>query len=201
VTRSKSSWAPSPALLVSVIALVLALAGSAIALPGKGSVDKNDLAKGAVTKKAIKKGAVTAKAIKANAVTTPAIADGSVTTGKIADGAVTEAKVLDAVLPRAFAYVNASQEIVAENSSGVGSATATLDDSFVCFSGLPFTPKNVQVTPARGGGSLEVRGVNVFQPGDNTFCDGAEQASVQFFVSDTGAVDNAPPGFYVTFFD
>ena len=74
---------PSPALLVAVIALVAALAGSAVALPGKNKVDKNDIKKGAVTKKAIKKGAVTKKALKS----------GAVTEGKLADAAVTAAKI------------------------------------------------------------------------------------------------------------
>jgi hypothetical protein len=55
---------PSPALLVAVIALVAALAGTATALPGKKTIDKNDFKKGAVTKKAIKAGAVTTKAVK-----------------------------------------------------------------------------------------------------------------------------------------
>ncbi len=93
MTSSKSNRIPSPGLLVGVIALVLALAGSAVALPGKGSVDKNDLAKGAVTKKAIKKGAVTKKALAANAVATSALADGAVTTPKLASGAVEGGKI------------------------------------------------------------------------------------------------------------
>ena len=75
---------PSPALLVAVIALVAALAGSAVALPGKNKVDKNDIKKGAITKKAIKKGAVTKKAIKKGAVTEVALGDASVTAAKIA---------------------------------------------------------------------------------------------------------------------
>ena len=74
---------PSPALLVAVIALVAALAGSAVALPGKNQVDKNDIKKGAVTKKALKKGAVTKKAIKAGAVTEAKLGDGAVTAAKI----------------------------------------------------------------------------------------------------------------------
>lgn len=39
---------PSPALVVSMIALGVALAGTAGALPGKNSVRSNDIAKGAV---------------------------------------------------------------------------------------------------------------------------------------------------------
>lgn len=45
---------PSPALLVSVIALVLAMAGSAVALPGKDTVGASDIKKGAVRSKQIK---------------------------------------------------------------------------------------------------------------------------------------------------
>ncbi len=44
---------PSPAMIVASIALVAAVAGSAVAFPGKNKVDKNDIQKGAVTKKAL----------------------------------------------------------------------------------------------------------------------------------------------------
>jgi hypothetical protein len=49
---------PSPGLLVAVIALVVALAGSAIALPGNNSVKSNDIAKGGVKGTDIATGAV-----------------------------------------------------------------------------------------------------------------------------------------------
>jgi hypothetical protein len=55
----KSVRRPSPALIVAIVALVAALAGSAIALPGKNSVKKNDIAKNAVVSKAIKNDKVT----------------------------------------------------------------------------------------------------------------------------------------------
>jgi hypothetical protein len=89
----KSTHRPSAGLIVACIALVFAIAGSAVALPGKNTVDKNDIKKGAVTKRALKKGAVTAKALKNGAVTSEKIAEGAVTGGKIADGAVGGAKV------------------------------------------------------------------------------------------------------------
>lgn len=49
---------PSPALLVGLIALVAALSGSAVALPGKNKVDKNDIRRNAVGEKQIRAGAV-----------------------------------------------------------------------------------------------------------------------------------------------
>lgn len=90
------------------MALVAALAGSAVALPGKNKVDKNDIKKGAVTKKAFKKGAVNSKAIGDGQVGAVDIAagvippipnvtppDGSINTAKLADGAVNSAKLAD----------------------------------------------------------------------------------------------------------
>jgi hypothetical protein len=88
---------PSPALLVAVIALVAALAGTATALPGKNKVDKNDIKKGAVKSKAIKKNAVKAKHV----------ADGAVGTAEIADGSVAEADVAE---PEARHLVGAAGE-------------------------------------------------------------------------------------------
>ena len=66
---------PSAALIVAMVALVAALAGSAVALPGKNAVDKNDIKKNAVKSKAIKNGQV--KAVD--------IADGSVGATELTD--------------------------------------------------------------------------------------------------------------------
>jgi hypothetical protein len=68
---------PSPALVLSFIALLVALGGTAIALPGKKSIDKNDL--------------------KFNVVKTKNIKNGVVTTAKLGGEAVTAAKTADSV--------------------------------------------------------------------------------------------------------
>lgn len=191
---------PSAATVISIVALVFAMVGTAVALPGKGTVDKNDLAKGSVTKKAIKKNAVTGKAIKNGAITDAKIADGAVGTAKIADEAVTDAKV-DGVVPAGFAFINFQDEIVQEQSSGIGGMTLTVEGTFVCISGLPYTPRNIQVTVARTGGGQSNAFPNAFVPGvdANTFCTGPEQASLQF-INDGGTALGNPPPFYVTFF-
>jgi hypothetical protein len=54
---------PSPSLLLSIAAVLIALGGQAGALPGKKSVKKGDIAKGAVTSRAIASGAVGARAL------------------------------------------------------------------------------------------------------------------------------------------
>jgi hypothetical protein len=69
VRKDSRGWLPSPALLVSMVALVLALGGTAIALPGKGTVKTNDIARAAVTGKKIAKAAVKTGKIKNNQVT------------------------------------------------------------------------------------------------------------------------------------
>jgi hypothetical protein len=80
---------PSAALVVAMVALFAALAGGAFALPGGGTVDRNDLKRGAVTKKALKKGAVTKRALKRGAVTEKALKDAVVTAAKLGPEAVT----------------------------------------------------------------------------------------------------------------
>ena len=55
---SKSTRRPSPALIVAIVALVAALAGSAIALPGKNTVQSNDIKKNAIKSKHVKKDAL-----------------------------------------------------------------------------------------------------------------------------------------------
>jgi len=72
------------------VALVLALTGSALALPGRNSVDAGDIKKNAVRAKHIKKNAVRAAEIKSGAVGADEIADGSVGAAEIAEGSVTE---------------------------------------------------------------------------------------------------------------
>lgn len=131
---SFKSLRPTPALIVALAALVMAMSGAAIALPGRGSVDAGDLAKGSVTQKAIAKGAIGSKqiigkSIKGNrikdggvaekqlkdaAVTEAKIADGAVTAGKIADGAVTAAKVGDGTL----STKNLSDDAIVSSDAG-----------------------------------------------------------------------------------
>jgi hypothetical protein len=49
---------PSPALIVGMVALIAAVSGTALALPGKNSVKSNDIAAGAVKGKDIASGAI-----------------------------------------------------------------------------------------------------------------------------------------------
>ncbi|HZO07081.1 MAG TPA: hypothetical protein VFB52_11900, partial [Solirubrobacterales bacterium] len=84
---------------IAYVALFVALSGTAIALPGKNKVKKNDIARGAVVGKAIaadavkiakiRDGAVIASKLGPGAVTTPALLDNAVTAPKLAPDSVT----------------------------------------------------------------------------------------------------------------
>lgn len=92
---------PSPALIVAVTALVVAMSGAAIALPGRGSVDSGDLAKGSVKQKAIAKGAVGSKQIIGKSIKGNRLKDGAIRFKQLDDAAVTEAKIADGVISTA----------------------------------------------------------------------------------------------------
>jgi hypothetical protein len=84
---------PSPALIVAILALVVAMAGTASAVPGL--VSGKQIKKNAVTSKKIKNGEVKNKDLGVNAVNSSRILDGQVTTGDLADQAVTTGKLAD----------------------------------------------------------------------------------------------------------
>ena len=73
---------------IAYVALFIVLGGTAVALPGKGSVTSNDIAKKAVKSKSIAKKAVKSKNIANQAVKSKKLADGAVEAAKIAGGAV-----------------------------------------------------------------------------------------------------------------
>lgn len=65
--------------MIAYTALFGALGGTAVALPGRNTVDSNDLRNGAVTTRALRNGAVTTEKLGANSVTSASIGLNSVT--------------------------------------------------------------------------------------------------------------------------
>jgi hypothetical protein len=88
---SKSTRRPSPALIVAITALVAALSGTAIALPGKNSVKSNDIQKNAVGSSDIKNNKVKGADVKESSL-------GQVPSAANADRAGSSASV-DTVIP------------------------------------------------------------------------------------------------------
>src|SRR5690349_284086 len=75
----------SPSLVISLLALFVALGGTAWAVSG-GRVGANQIKANAVTTKKLKKGAVTTDKLAAGAVTGEKIANGTITGAKIVTG-------------------------------------------------------------------------------------------------------------------
>lgn len=108
---------PSPAAVIAVVALVFALSGVAVALPGKNSVVSKD----------IKKNAVTAAKIKNGAVTEPKLGDGAVGTSKLGSDAVTGAKVNEATLGKVPSAETATKAVTADAATKATTADNALE--------------------------------------------------------------------------
>jgi hypothetical protein len=102
---------PSPAMGVAFLALVLAVSGTAVALPGKNLITSDDIKRGAVKNPDIGRGAVSSTKLRNGAVTNPKVGNGAVSTAKLRNDAVTGEKVNEATLgqvPSATSAANAN---------------------------------------------------------------------------------------------
>jgi hypothetical protein len=125
---------PSPALVVSGLALILALAGTSYAaftLP-KSSVGTKQLKNGAVTATKLHTGAVTAKKLHAGAVTSATISNGAVTGSKLNLSGVTVPAASHA--NTADSATNAGHATTADSATNAGHATTA--DSAANATGL-----------------------------------------------------------------
>jgi hypothetical protein len=173
----------SPASLLALVALVFALAGTAVALPGKNKVDANDIKKNAVKSKAIKKGAIKEPKIASGAVTTPKLADGAVNSAKIADGSVAAADLVPGV--------EGARGYGALTNSGVeASKNATITDVGV---------GEYCIDPTAGSGINPAQATMVVGPYDQ---DNSQTGTQISYVELEDVQDsNCPNGFYVQTFE
>ena len=91
---------PSPALVVAMVALLAAMSGAAVALPGKSTVNSGDIKDGGVKAKDIKNDAVRSKHIKAKSVKGSDVQDDALKGKQILEDkleAVPEAKTVQTV--------------------------------------------------------------------------------------------------------
>jgi hypothetical protein len=179
---------PSPALIVALLALVVAVVGEAGAAQtkttvivrkgqiAKGAVTAKSLAKGAVHPKALAGGVVTAAAIRPGAVGPPALAPDAVTSGALAPGSVYGGALGEVTLHSA-AIVDA--DVVAENGTWTPSAAA----SALCGSGERVLSGGVTFTD---GGNSEV-GIVISQP----FINGPNSGWVGAITSNAGGTAKA----------
>ncbi|HEY0280958.1 MAG TPA: hypothetical protein VGC32_22060 [Solirubrobacterales bacterium] len=87
------AWRPNTGTVLGLIAIAIAVVGTANAAPSKVVIRKGDIAPGAVTAKSIARGAVTAAKLRKGSVTAPKIVEGAVTSQALAGGSVTSAAI------------------------------------------------------------------------------------------------------------
>ncbi len=105
-------------LIVALIALVLAVSGAALGLPGKGSVDSGDIKRNAVKAKHIKNGHVRAAEIAAAAVANAELGADAVTSDRVLDDTLSGNDIDESSLGQVPSSASAS------NASSLGSVPA-----------------------------------------------------------------------------
>lgn len=89
---------PSPAMAVAFVALLAALSGTAVALPGKNTVDSGDLKKNAVKNADIAKNAVNGKKVKNSSLASGDVKNESLTGGDVKNESLTGSDINESTL-------------------------------------------------------------------------------------------------------
>jgi hypothetical protein len=129
---------PSPSMIVAFIALCVALAGTATALPGRARVKKDDIARAAVRATHIKSRAVQSKHIKSRAVTRSKIARRAVGSSEVGQDALTGDNIVESSLGTVANASNAANATNASNAATVNGRTVQ-KMSFLVGGGTPAT--------------------------------------------------------------
>jgi hypothetical protein len=185
---------PSPAMIVALLALCLAVGGTAFAAVKLG--------KNAVKTKNIKNGAVTEAKIAGNAVTEGKIAGGAVTEGKIANGAVTGAKIAGGAVGSAQLSGTAktiwvetelgSTTNIKNQSGGISLHAGPATGETVVDFGTDVTNRAISVTPNLNLGAVTVEYGRCTDVGCGpTFTDNPDAVEVFTFATDTGNLVNS----------
>jgi hypothetical protein len=127
---------PSPSMVVAFIALCVALAGTATALPGRARVKKDDIARAAVRSIHIKSRAIQSKHIKSRAVTRSKIAKRAVGSSEVGQDSLNGTNIVESSLAT---VPNAS------NATNAGKVNGRSVEKFSFVSGSGAQPTNVLV--------------------------------------------------------
>jgi hypothetical protein len=188
---------PSPAMGVAFLALVLAVSGTAVALPGRNLITSDD----------IKKGAVKNVDIGRSAVSSTKIRNGAVGTAKLGNNAVTGAKVNESSLgpvPLATTANTAGSLSTlppGQSQSGFFSAGGA-NDSATGYIGAGITYRQPLATPIANANIIDTQGA-----ASVPHCPGVGQADPGYLClynrifSGVGAgygYSDSPPGYFST---
>jgi hypothetical protein len=194
-------------MVVALVALIAATGGSAVALPGSSSVDRNDLKKNSVRSKAIKNGQVKGADIARDAITGAKVADGAIGGAEIADGAVGASKIADGSVGGAEiadGTVGASELAPTEpyhtvSAPGEPQFSNGGEGDCVWKNGLENAPGTAPAGFAKDAlGRVRLRGVLTATngPGGDGVCDSSQEGEAE-----DGLVFVLPPGYRPGFFD
>lgn len=115
---------PSPATVISIVALFVAISGTAIALPGKNTVNSGDIINRQVKNQDLQGDAVASGKIENGQVRKVDLRDTAVDSAKVEDESLTGADINDAALPTSGAAQNAA--VVALSNSGTDVVTGQI---------------------------------------------------------------------------
>jgi hypothetical protein len=156
---------PSPAMVVAFVALLAALSGTAVALPGKNTVDSGDIKKANVKKSDIAKNAVISGKVKDGSLLAKDFKAGELPAGPQGTPGAPGAKgdkgdPGDAGTAVAYATVAATGTVDLGRSKNITQANVDVDTEtgVYCFTNLEFTPRSAMVAaqPVFNGGDQDV---------------------------------------------
>jgi hypothetical protein len=166
---------PSPAMVVAFIALGVALAGTANALPGKNRVRKDDIARAAVRTKHIYKNAVRTKHIRARNVTRSKISRRAINSELVGQDALTGENIVESSLS------------TVPNASKVNSRSVE-KISFVAAAGTGGTQvlnlNGLTVAAACGGGAALSVTATTTVSGSWIHAGGTDDVAAKYYVAD-----------------
>jgi hypothetical protein len=179
--------------VVSVIALFVALGGTAVATLDRNSVGTLQLKRNAVTTGKIRSNAVTTGKIRRNAVTTGKIRNGAVTGPKIrlaTVGKVPLAELADTAAPLAFARVAFPGTIDPAYAKRIAQTNLSHPtDGIYCFD-LPYPVRTGQVSMEGDVEPDDLASIEVLGPNETATlsgCAGGADVEVRTFDTETGA--------------
>jgi hypothetical protein len=205
---------------VAFIALLAALSGTAVALPGTNSVDSGDIKNKQVKGKDLANNSVTGKKVKNGAIKSADVGNDSLTgtdvnestLGKVpsaanADNAANATNASNANTvggkaasdldqPRAFARIELAGDVDEANTSGLTDADVSGSSGLYCYE-LGFTPRQIQATVDWfGGGGDAVIHAHV---GPYAGCPEGNDASARIVDASSGSTVDRDH--YITFVD
>lgn len=173
---------PSPAMVVAILALCLAVGGTAVAAVKLG--------KNAVKTKNIKNNAVTESKIGGNAVTESKIAANAVSESKIASGAVSPGKLSASAKTLWVETALGSNTTIKNQSGGITLTQGPATGETVVNFGTDVTNRAISVTPNLTLGSVNAEYGRCTDIGCGPASGNPNAIEVFTFVSNTGTLAN-----------